>query len=183
MRITMKFTRSGVLAIAIATAFAMPAVSHAADGTITINGQITAQTCTISGNGGGKDFTVILPVVSASALAIAGATAGLTPFSIALTACTPNSGNVSTYFEMGANVNTVTGQLKNTGVTNVEVGLLNASASLITVGAAVGAQNSPSVAITSGSATLSYFAEYVATGVVAGPGVVSTSVMYSLIYQ
>ena len=109
----MKFTRSGVLATAIAVAAAMPAVSQAADGTITFTGQITSQTCTISGNGAGKNLTVTLPTVSTSALATAGTTAGRTPFNIALSNCTPNSGNVSTYFEPGATVDTATGQLVN----------------------------------------------------------------------
>ncbi|PRE84487.1 fimbrial protein, partial [Burkholderia gladioli] len=58
----------------------------AADGTITFMGNVTAQTCTINGNGSGsKNFTVTLPTVSASSLATAGATAGATPFNIALT--------------------------------------------------------------------------------------------------
>ena len=148
----MKFTRSGVLATAaIAAAAAMPAVSQAADGTITFTGQITSQTCTISGNGGGKNFTVTLPTVSTSALATAGTTAGRTPFNIALSNCTPNSGNVSTYFEPGATVDTTTGQLINASgtATNVEIGLLNGDSSVITLGAAQASQNSKAVALAS----------------------------------
>ena len=41
--------------------------AYAADGTITINGQVTDQTCTIT-TPAGKDFTVTLPTVSKSTL-------------------------------------------------------------------------------------------------------------------
>jgi len=43
------------------------------------------------------------------------------------------------------------------------------------------AQNSQTVSIVSGSASLSYFAEYHATGA-AGPGTVSTSTLFSVVY-
>lgn len=185
----MKFTRSGVLAVAIATAFAMPAVSQAADGTITITGLISSQTCTINGGtAGSNNIAVTLPTVAASALATAGATAGRTPFSIKLTQCA-NTGSVSTYFEAGpAPIDAVTGNLVNSGAAQkVEVGLLNADASVISLGAAQAAQHSELVALTgaagSGTATLNYFAQYVANGGAAGAGSVTTSVLYSLVYQ
>lgn len=157
----------------------------AADGTITFIGSITAQTCTINGNGGGsKDFTVTLPTVSSSALASAGQTAGRTPFNIALTNCTPNSGNVHTFFEAGATTDGTTGNLTLNagGATNVQLGLLNSDASAIKAGFADAAQSSKSVAITAGSATLSYYVQYVATGP-ATAGAANSSVLYTLAYQ
>ncbi|MFY0477184.1 fimbrial protein [Achromobacter marplatensis] len=160
--------------------------AHAADGTITFNGQITAQTCTINGNGtGAKDFTVKLPTVSSSTLANTGATAGRTPFQIALTACTPSSGNVHTFFEAGPTTDATTGNLilNAGGASNVQIGLLNASDfSPIKAGFADASQNSKSVAITTGAATLSYIAQYVATGV-ATAGLANSSVMYTIAYQ
>lgn len=160
--------------------------AFAADGTITFTGNITAQTCTINGNGSGsKDFTVALPTVSASTLATAGTFAGRTPFSIALSACTPTSGNVHTYFEPGPTVDANTGMLALDagGATNVEIGLQNADLSNINVGAADASQNSKSVAIdASGSATLSYYAQYVATGP-ATAGAANSSVMYTMSYE
>lgn len=182
----MKLARSGVLTTLVAAAFAMPALAHAADGTITFTGQVTAQTCTVN-SGTGKDFTVALPPVSASALAIDGATAGRTPFKIVLTGCTTASGNVSTYFESGATIVTATGRLKNAAgtATKVEVGLLNDDATNTTImlGAAQASQNSQTFAVASNTATLSYFAQYVATGGAAGVGTVNTSVMYTMSYQ
>ncbi|MBN3783677.1 type 1 fimbrial protein [Burkholderia sp. Ac-20345] len=175
------------LSILMATAglLAVASSAQAADGTITITGEITAQTCNISGDGGGKDFTVTLPNVSTSALATSGATAGRKPFRIALSNCSPNSGNASVYFEPGLTVNATTGQLKNaTGTaTNVEVGLLNKDASIIKLGAVQTQQNSQTVPIAGGAATLDYYAQYVATGGASTAGSVNTSVMYSVSYQ
>ncbi|WP_175856433.1 fimbrial protein [Burkholderia anthina] len=180
----MKFAYTSIAALAVAAAATLPAVSHAADGTITINGNIGTQTCTIDGNGtGGKDFTVALPKVSTSALVNGGSTAGRTPFKIGLKNCSPASGNVYTHFEAGSTVNASTGQLFNaTGTAkNVEVGLLNGDSSNIGVGKAD--ENSKVVALSNGAADLPYYAQYVATGGSAGQGTVNTSVMYSIMYQ
>lgn len=162
--------------------------AHAADGTITFNGKITAQTCTINGNGsGGKNFTVTLPTVAASTLQAAASTAGRTPFSIALTDCTPTSGNVHTFFESGATTDLGTGNLiLDSGptpvATNVQIGLLNADASIIKAGFADAQQNSKAVALNNGAATLQYYAQYVSTGN-AGAGSANSSVMYTIAYE
>jgi len=159
--------------------------AFAADGTITFNGNITAQTCTINGNGSGaKDFTVTLPTVSTSTLASAGQTAGRTPFNIALTNCTPGTGNVHTFFEPGPTTDATTGNLilNAGGATKVQLGLLNSDFSAIKSGFADASQNSKPVAITSGGATLSYYVQYVATGA-ATAGAAKSSVLYTIAYQ
>jgi major type 1 subunit fimbrin (pilin) len=175
-----------ISALFVAGAAMVAQGAFAADGTITFTGNISAQSCTINGNGSGsKDFTVALPTVSASTLAAAGATAGRTPFNIALSDCTPASGNVHTYFEPGPTVDSATGMLvlNAGGASNVEIGLQNSDFSNIVVGAADASQNSKSVAISeSGAATLNYYAQYVATGV-ASAGAANSSVMYTLSYQ
>lgn len=190
----MKNFRAKILATSLMFAAMSPA-AFAADGTITFNGRVSAQTCTISGNGGGRNFTVTLPPVSSSTLATANNVAGRTPFNIRLTACTPNTGNVAVYFEPGATVDLGTGRLINTVVTapasgttpavtaatNVQIGLLNANLTNIAVGSAFASQRTQQVAIASGAATLQYFAQYVATGA-ATAGTLSTSVMYSVVY-
>ncbi|RDK08678.1 fimbrial protein [Cupriavidus lacunae] len=180
-------THTKLLAALIVAGTAMGAqFAHAADGTIQFTGKITAQTCTINGNGSGsKDFTVALPTVSASTLNVAGNTAGRTPFQIALTGCTPNTGNVHTFFEAGPTTDASTGNLiLNTGgATNVQIGLLNGGTfTAIKAGFADASQNSTVVAITSGAATLPYAAQYVATGA-ATAGVANSSVMYTVAYQ
>lgn len=182
----MNFRKQG-LAVAAATITAaalLPGVSHASDGTITFNGMVTATTCDVSINGQGPSPTITLPTVQASALP-AGATAGQTPFTFSLTNCTGGtSTEVAAYFEIGPNVNQTTGNLRNSGGTaaNVEVGLLNSDFSGIPLH--VSPQNILYVPITSGAATLTYIAQYVAdAAAAAGPGNVNTSVTYSLTYQ
>ncbi|MEM5388439.1 fimbrial protein [Paraburkholderia phymatum] len=182
----MKVKKSGLLiAMAIAAGAALPTASFAYDGTITFSGNITATTCQISGNGQGSNFTVSLPTVSVSSLPKDTDWAMRTPFTIALTNCTPASGSAGVYFEPGATVDTTTGQLINaTGTaTNVEVGLLNGDTSKINLGQGATTQNVKVASIASGSATLSYIAEYVAKGGAAGAGSVQTTSQYTIIYQ
>lgn len=181
----MKFQISSLAAATLSLAALCAGNAQAADGTITINGLVTAQTCQISGNGGGPDFTVTLPTVSTSALQTAGATAGRTPFNIALTNCSPDSGNVAVYFEPNATVDAATGHLTNTaasGAENVQVGLLNADHSDIKLGSSEAAQNMQFVALDHGKATLNYFAQYVATDA-ATAGAVNAQSLYSIVYQ
>ncbi|BAN22421.1 fimbrial protein [Caballeronia insecticola] len=152
---------------------------------MTINGQLTANTCDVSGNGQGNNFTVTLPTLSAKELAAAGSTAGATAFNIALSNCTPNTGNVHAFWEYGVNT-LADGNLKNNGgASNVEVQLLdyNAGQKVIDVSKADLAQNSQSVAISSGSASLQFAAQYISPTGSAGPGSVTTDVTYSMVYQ
>ena len=126
-----------------------------------------------------------MPTVSTSALTAAAQVAGATPFNIALTDCSPDSGNVSTYFEAGSTVDAATGNLFNaTGsATNVEVNLLNSDSSLISLGKSQAGQNSKVVPIASGTATLNYIAQYVAVNGASAAGTVATTVTYSMSYQ
>ncbi|QYD71918.1 fimbrial protein [Paraburkholderia edwinii] len=182
-------SRTNLISAAILASAALTSpFAFAADGTITITGTVTAQTCTIRGFlSGSSNFTVPLIKVSASSLPGAGKPAGATQFNISLSACTPASGNVHTYFEPGPTVDTATGNLFNTAAngaaTNVEIQLLNSDSTPIKLGVADAAQNSKSVAISAaGTATLNYIAQYIATGA-ATPGAVSTSVLYTMVYQ
>ncbi|WLW62215.1 fimbrial protein [Achromobacter aegrifaciens] len=154
-----------------------------ASNTITFDGSVTAQTCTINSSNGTNNFTVTLPPVSANALSTAGQTAGDTAFTILLTGCTPDSGNVRTHFEAGGTVNP-NGRLTNqTGnAKNVEIQLLNSDASVIKAGDAVASQNSKQASLNAGSASLSYVARYFATGA-ATAGTLNTVVNYSIAYQ
>lgn len=162
----------------------LPLKSNAADGEVRISGTITANTCDITTGTGGV-HTVTLPTVMARTLSEAGKTAGRTPFTVALVNCSPDSGDVALYFEPGANTDMATGRLKNTSAataTGVQVGLLNGSMVPIELNqSSASLQNSQTVSIASGSATLNYFAEYYATGA-AGAGSVSTSTFFSIVY-
>lgn len=170
--------------ILAASALALGSVAaHAADGTITITGQVTDQTCAI--NGGTEDIAVTLPTVGTSTLAAAGQTAGRTPFTISLTNCAAaagTAGEVATYFEPGANTN-ADGYLNNTGdATNVQVQLLGDNNEVIKVLAGAVQNNSQVVTVNGGSANLNYYAQYYATSP-ATAGTVETAVQYTIVYQ
>lgn len=150
----------------------------AADGTISINGQINGNTCTITGTNG-KNVDVVLPGVSTTALQNAGQVAGTTPFKLTLTNCTGTS--AKTLFELGTSVNQASGNLKNVSgtATNVEVQILNDSFAAINLGTNAGSQTGSTAG---GAGVLNYYAQYFATGA-ATAGSVTTSVQYSMLYN
>ncbi|WP_329742282.1 fimbrial protein [Dyella sp. A6] len=156
------------------------------DGTITFNGLVVANTCTVNANGSGSTGgTVTLPTVYTSSLAAAGATAGDTAFNISVSGCDKNLSNVTTYWS-GTNVNT-NGRLTNLASSNnVDVQLLNSgdtSSDVINLNGAQGSQNSKTVNLDStGAATLNYYARYYATAA-ATSGKVNTSVSFTMVYQ
>ncbi|URQ60813.1 type 1 fimbrial protein [Pantoea alhagi] len=108
----MQKTLLGTAIALTVSVMALPA--GAADGTITINGKLTQQTCTVKVNGGTADAVINLPSLSTSALDEAGKMAGRTAFTMNLTGCTPATGSVRAYFEHGPTVDAATGRLNNT---------------------------------------------------------------------
>lgn len=174
-----------VAAIGLAASAAHAAGPASNGGVVTINGQLTANTCTVSGNGQGNNFTVTLPTLAAAELSAAGSVAGATGFNIALSGCTPATGNVHTFWEYGSNTLADGNLLNNGTAASVEVQLLdyNNGQKTIDVSKADGSQNSQSVAISSGSANLQYAAQYASPAGGAGAGSVTTTVTYSMAYQ
>lgn len=165
---------------ALAVLAALNTNALASDGTITFNGEIASQTCSIAS--GGDNLTVTLPTVSAVGLNSAGATAGNIGFAIALTDCDTSVNSVYANFEAGTNVD-ADGRLTTTGsATNVAVQLLDSASTPIVVGSDQQQDSASTATIdSSGNATLNYSAQYYATGA-ATAGSVSTSVTYSLVY-
>ncbi|WP_266183687.1 fimbrial protein [Dyella humicola] len=166
-----------------------PQSASAVDGTITINGKVVAQTCTVDGNAYGTqdNVTVTLPLVLAPVLATAGATAGKTGFNLVVANCDSSLSTVQTYFS-GGNIDAATGNLNNPagGATNVQVQLLNSSSTVMPLnGANATAQQSPVVTLTTSGttkgATLSYFAQYISKGA-ATAGAVNPTVQFTMIY-
>ena len=152
----------------------------ASDGTITFAGQLNTSTCTVSA--GSAALAVTLPTLPISALASAGTIAGNTPFALSITGCTTTA-TATTYFEAGANVDSTTGRLKNTGgATNVQLKLTNANGSAIDLSKTSGAQGVTAATVTAGAATPSFAVEYYATGA-ATAGTVASTVTYSMIYN
>lgn len=163
----------------------LPGTASAIDGTIQITGKVTASTCNLNGATSPVTINVALPTVSTAALPSAGSVAGRTPFSIALTNCSASMTKAQTYFEPGPTINSATNNLilQGAGVAaNVELQLLNADASKIVLGNPLATQNSQIGNVTAGTGTLSYFAQYVATGA-SGAGSANSSVTFTMIYQ
>ncbi|WP_028222299.1 fimbrial protein [Paraburkholderia oxyphila] len=182
--------RKIALSLLVAATGLAATAAHAAGpatngGIVTINGELTSNTCDVSGNGQGNNFTVTLPTLSASELAAAGSVAGSTGFNIALTNCTPDSGSVHTFWEYGANTLSDGNLLNNGTAANVEVQLVdyNSGMKVIDASKADGSQNSQAIAIASGKANLQYAAQYISPTGNAGAGSVTTNVTYSMVYQ
>lgn len=171
-------------AIVSAAGLALAGSAQAADGTISITGQVQAQTCTINGGG---NIDVSLPTVSVSALSSAGNTAGETPFQIQLTGCSSGMGTATTYFEPGPTIDTTTGYLKPSGASpagNVEIQLLNSGGTAMALNASTAAsQGADLVDASSGAATLDYAARYIAVDGGASAGSANTSVTFTMVYN
>lgn len=181
MRVSKSLTAKLVLA---SSCLAFASAAQAADGTITFNGELVAPSCTISVAGGGASSTVTLPTLSVAQLSTAGATAGRTPFAIALTGCTGIDGDtVSTWFEPGATVDAANNRLISSGTSNASLRILNAGGTPVALGAGFGAQNASTSTIAAGAGTLNYYVEYLAHGAAATAGTVQSSVIYSILYQ
>jgi len=173
-----------IISSLLAVAALAPVASFAADGTINFTGTVTDQTCTITGDNG-TNYTVNLPKVGASSLASAGNKAGATPFSIKLSNCSTSATGARANFEIGANVDTSSGYLKNTSTgstaaTNVQIGLAAQDGTEIKLNAT---QPTTFFPITNKAANLTYLAQYVANGGAAGAGAVTTNVQYTIVYQ
>ncbi|CAI1665586.1 fimbrial protein [Serratia fonticola] len=159
----------------------------ASTGTITFEGELTANTCDVVVDGQNADATVILPTVSTSQLQDAANTAGDTSFVMALSNCSGTLETASAFFQAGASVDAVTGRLMNmgAGATNVSLQLLDGSSptqEVIKVGSPeqVGAMTYKTV--TGGSTTLPYIVRYYAEAPTTA-GTVVSNVVYSIQYQ
>jgi major type 1 subunit fimbrin (pilin) len=173
--------------VATMAAVGFAPTAQAVDGTINITGKVVPQTCKVGGSAFGTPVTktVTLPQVLASDLAAAGDTSQKTTFTLAISGCDTALGSVQTYFS-GTNIDASTGNLKLTSsspATNVQIQLLNDSDTPMPLnGADATAQKSQVVALSSGAATMSYSAQYVAVGGAAGAGSADTSVEFTVNY-
>ena len=164
---------------------ALPGVVLAAP-TVTFQGEVTDQTCAVSINGE-TDGIVLLPTVSTADLAAAGATAGLTPFTITLTGCAAagvGGEEVTTNF-LGHDV-TAGGNLGNSaagGATNVAIQLTDDStgASEITL---AGITPVAGLVLLEGETEASYEfgAQYISEAGTATAGAVTAVVEYTISY-
>lgn len=177
-----------LIVAAMATAFAGVNAQAASDGRIDFTGELIANTCDVSVEGGTENATIPLPAVSTSNLTTAGQTAGETQFAMDLTNCEGDATQVAAYFTHGDTVNT-DGRLTNQttdGATNVTLELLdysnNTTGSVINVGNASQTTAAKYAKIDTGKAALLYAVRYYATGV-STAGAVTSHVYYNLQYK
>jgi len=167
--------------------FASQAFAYS-DNTITFQGEVTAETCSVTVNGNSAKPLVLLPSVNVSALAASGQNAGQTTFDIGVTGCTGNAGaatTISTVFA-GNSVSTA-GNLSNVAATdaatNVEIQIVDTKGADIDFnkGSFNGAGD---LTLAAGETTASatYTAQYFATGV-ATAGAVESTMQYAVSYN
>lgn len=169
-----------VAMVSLGLLLAATQVNAASDGTIDFSGNIASQTCTVKVNG--SDAPVVLPTVASSLLKTAGQTAGDTRFTIDLSNCSTQTGDVFAYFEQGTGVN-ADGRLSNTGTaTNVDLQLLDSGNNALNVGSTDQMTAPLKAKLSSGAATLTYIAQYYATAA-ATSGTVNSRVTYSISYN
>ncbi|MBL5825928.1 fimbrial protein [Serratia fonticola] len=176
-----------VVAGSVVAALAAINVANASDGTITFNGNLTANTCDVVVDGQTSNATIVLPTVSTKQLATAATTAGRTGFVMALKNCTGSLKTASAYFEAGVSVDPISGRLKNmTGTaSNVALQLRDGtSSSMATIQAGNANQilNASYVDVSTGTANLPYAVEYYALGATTA-GTVVSNVVYSIQYK
>lgn len=171
------------MAALLAAMLLAPRGAQASDGTITVNGQITANTCTI--NSGTPNLTVTLPTVSTVALP-SGSVAGATAVTMSYSGCSAGLTSATVYFEAGANVDYSTGCLKNTattGASNVEVCFANTAGTAIDLGKPSGSQGMTAATLSSGAGTGTFLVRYAAATAAATAGTYTSQVTYSVVYQ
>jgi major type 1 subunit fimbrin (pilin) len=161
---------------------AWTAPARAADGTVTVNGEVLLETCTV--NSGSPSFSVSLPTLGTSALTGIGSTAGATSFSLVLTDCVGLANTVTTYFENGPTTN-ADGRLINqtAGGASVDGQIRNADGSVVNLAASYGSQNTTPSALVGQGATQRFSIAYFANASPTTAGGFSSSVVYTLVYQ
>lgn len=170
------------LAIALFSASTTIAMA-ASNNTITFQGEVTAQTCSVSVNGVDANPVVLLPTVSSSDLDASGKTAGKTTFTLGVTGCASSAADIDIKTVFVANQVTTSGNLGNTGTaTNVELQLLKDATTTtgINLNSNV-AQDGIVLKAGDTSAEHDFAVQYYATGQ-AGPGSVIGSVQYAVSY-
>lgn len=172
------------LAMASSSAFAAGEVTQ---GTVTFNGELIAETCSIVSDDVDKQVT--LPTLSVTTLDAAAKTAGSTTFDLSVENCpkTGTPGSVAAHFEaIGSDgFDPATGNLTNseptaTAATNVQIRLFDVNGTKqIPVG---GTGGFFPIDTTAGTAKMTYIGAYYATAATTA-GKVKGKVQYTLAYK
>ncbi|KAF6661929.1 type 1 fimbrial protein [Pantoea sp. EKM101V] len=162
--------------------------AFASNNTITFQGRVDSQTCTVTVNGNTAKPTVLLPTVNVDALKESGSTAGQTTFDIGITGC--NDSDTATTVSTLFNGNSVSakGNLSNVAAAdeaaqNVEIQILNTKGGAIDFN--LGQFNGEGdllLAAGEKDASATYTAQYYATQA-ASAGAVEASLQYAVSYN
>ncbi|BDU18639.1 fimbrial protein [Dyella sp. GSA-30] len=183
---------ASAIALVMGLAVSSAASAMTTGGTITFTGVVTDATCTVKGgagsDGGEGNFTVALEPVSATELPAAGATAKIKDFQVILGGPgqgTCENGKVArmSFLPSSPRIDPATGTLNNAltgeaGNTNVQV--LDSTHAAIDLRDPANGVDFPAIA--NNTAVVDLAAQYYATNA-ATPGLVSTSVVYSVVYN
>jgi major type 1 subunit fimbrin (pilin) len=182
------------LVMGLGVAGSVSAQSVTGGGTITFTGIVTDVTCTVKGgagtDGGENNFTVALDAVPASDLPTAGATAKAKGFQVIIGGpgqgtCEDGKIATMTFEPSSPRIDATTGTLTNAlagEATNTNIQVLDGGASGTAINLADPTFSKDSPAIVNNTAVLDFGAQYYATGA-ATPGLVSTSVVYKVVYN
>ncbi|MDY1035610.1 fimbrial protein [Lelliottia sp. CFBP8978] len=177
-------TTACAIALSMISAYTFAGDSAVTQGTVTFNGKLIAETCSIVS--GDEEKQVTLPTLSVQSLVKAGDEAGTTRFSLTAEDCPATITQVAAHFEAinSTGFDATTQNLTNSATTNaaknVEVRLYDTDAStqlpLGTTGSFFPVDS------TTQKATMTYVGGYYATGATAA-GDVTAQVQYTLAYK
>lgn len=172
------------VALLAASLFISTSALAASDNTITFQGEVTDETCSVAINGNQAKPVVLLPTVSSKDLTRDGETAGQVTFDIGVSGCTGDTANatkISTVF-VGNQV-TSNGNLGNTGsAKNVEVQLLDTSDAVINLTNGFTGNGDLQLEPGASEASATYTAQYYSTGK-ATAGSVEATLQYAVSYK
>jgi major type 1 subunit fimbrin (pilin) len=186
-------TLAAALVLALGAASTASAASSAG-GTITFTGVVNDVTCTVTGgagtDGGTGNFAVALDPVPATALATVGAVAAPKLFDVIIGGPgqgTCQDGHVATmsFLTSSPRIDAVSGALTNVlvGETNAQIQLADDAGVAINLATPGQSWDADIGDAGPNTATLRFRAQYLAANAAATPGLISTNVVYSVVYN
>lgn len=183
-----RMNKKSLVALGLLVAGYSMTASAVSDNTISFQGEVTDETCSLTVNGNETAPIILLPTVSTSDLAASGDVIGATTFEMGVTGCTGTSGSdatettIKTVFA-GNLVDTTNGTLGNTGTAkNVTVQIVDTEGKDIDLNTTYTSDGDLSLAAGETEATATYTAQYYATDA-ATAGTVAASMQYAISYQ
>ncbi|MEQ4530796.1 MAG: fimbrial protein [Mixta sp.] len=171
------------LALLFSSLLAAQSAMAVSNNTISFQGEVTDETCSVAVNGNGSTPVILLPTVSKSALIASGDTAGQVTFDIGLTGCTGGATETTMSTVFVGNQVTSNGNLGNTGTAkNVEVQILDTAGKAINLTNGFTGSGDLKLAAAAKSTSATYTAQYYATAA-ATAGTVNATLQYAVSYQ